>query len=75
MSSPANWNNGEYLPSLPQANKDAAISNLRTAYPRATYPMLTSDVAWAMLRLNPGSPTFDPDDQRDRSYVMWNWKM
>jgi hypothetical protein len=34
--------------------------------------MLTSDVAWAMLR---GTPGFDPDDGRDRAYVNMHWIM
>jgi len=74
MSSVANWNNGEFNPYISQPAKDTALANLRTAYPRATYPMLTADVAWAMLR---GTPGFDADnpDGRDRAYVNVHWIM
>jgi hypothetical protein len=54
MSSPANWNNGEFNPWVPQPAKDTAIANLRAAYPRTVFPLLTSDVAWAMLRARRG---------------------
>jgi hypothetical protein len=73
MSSPNNGSGGwDYSPFLSQPSKDTAINNLRAAYPRGSYPFLTSDWAWAMLR---GSPGFDPEDARDQAYVRCHWQM
>ena len=73
MASSANWY-GDYNPWISQPSKDSAIATLRTNYPRTVFPLLTADVAWAMLR---GTPGFDIDnpDGRDRAYVMLHWIM
>jgi hypothetical protein len=69
MSSPNNMFDG-YSPYIPQPSKDAVLTSLRAAYPKATNPFFWAEAAWSMVR---GSPGFDPEDSRDKSYVICNW--
>jgi hypothetical protein len=68
MSSPNNMFDG-YSPYIAQASKDAALTSLRAAYPKATN-FINAETAWNMVR---GSPGFDPEDARDKAYVICNW--
>jgi hypothetical protein len=70
MSSPNNMWDG-YSPYIAQASKDAVLTSLRAAYPKATN-FITWETARHMVR---GSPGFDMDspDGRDKAYVCVNW--
>jgi hypothetical protein len=68
MSSPNNMFDG-YSPYIAQASKDATLTSLRAALPKATN-FINADTAWALVRRSAG---FDPEDARDKAYVVCNW--
>jgi hypothetical protein len=59
-----------YSPYISQPAKDSVLTNLRSLYPKATNPFFNADTAWSLVR---GTPAVDPEDSRDKAYVMVNW--
>lgn len=58
-------------------SRETALSALRAAYPKATYPWITSEMAYAMCRamgnLVPGTVPFVDNEFDNLAYVRMNW--